>query len=90
MTYTKRGIPTTYGRDVNGLKAGFRRGFSERWKRFQEDMDERSKHEEDVRVEVLHAVKDSPEELGRKLGVSAEGAKKLKEAVEFWHGKGLI
>lgn len=90
MTYTKRGVLTAYGKGVNGLKGGFKGGFSGRWQRFQEGIDKMSEHQEDVRNEVLHAVKDPPEELGRKLGISAEGARKLKESVEFWHGKGLI
>jgi len=86
MTYSKRGILTTYD-----MRGGFRRGFSERWKRFKENMAKVSKHEEDVKAEVLHAVRDAPpEELGRKLGISVEGAKKLKDTVEFWHGKGLV
>lgn len=90
MTYAKRGILTAYGKGVNHLKGGFRRGFSERWQRFQEDLDKMEKHEEDLTTEVLKAVSHPPEELGRKLGISAESAKKLKETVEFWHGRGLV
>ncbi|MDG6964794.1 MAG: hypothetical protein JRN27_06095 [Nitrososphaerota archaeon] len=90
LTYAKTGILTAYGRGASHLRGGFRLGFSERWRQLKEDLDAMEKHTGDVRMEVVRAVRCSPEELGERLGISAEGAKELKDMVEFWHVKGLV
>jgi hypothetical protein len=43
-----------------------------------------------VDSEVFNAVRGTPEELGRKLGISTEGAKELKAVVEFWHRREVV
>ncbi|MDG6956723.1 MAG: hypothetical protein JRN16_08730 [Nitrososphaerota archaeon] len=85
-----RGVLTAYGLGAGHLGGGLRLGFSERWRQLKEDLDAKEKHTGDVRMEVVRAVRCSPEELGKRLGISADGAKELKDMVEFWHVKGLV
>ena len=90
LAHAREGALTAYGRGTSRLRGGLRLGLSERWRRLKEDLDAMEKHTGDVRMEVVRAVGCSPEELGERLGISAEGAKELKEMVEFWHVKGLV